>query len=113
MIDQLWERKVNMIKENKNEVNEVEVVLAVLKEYLNEEKDMPYEVIKHVVEKLNKIKEEYNKTINDLLSCYSLVVKMERLYEIIGTISTVSIEDEDNLDKTLEILSNYEKSLNN
>lgn len=100
-----------MIKEERNEVKEVEVVLAVFKEYLEEEKDMPIEVMKYVVQKLNKIEENYNKTINDLLSYYSLVVKMEKLYEIIGTIGTISIEDEDKLDKTLETLSNYAKSL--
>ena len=102
-----------MIKGMKKEVNEVEVVLAVLGEYLDNGKDMPIEKMKYIVEKLNKIKEEYNKTINDLLNSYSLVVKMEKLYEIIGTIGTVSIEDEDKLDKTLEILGNYAKSLNN
>ncbi len=102
-----------MIKEMKNEVNEVEVVLAVFGEYLDNGKNMPIEKMKYIVEKLNKIKEEYNKTINDLLNTYSLVVKMEKLYEIIGTIGTISIEDEDKLDKTLEILGNYVKSLNN
>lgn len=102
-----------MIKENKNEVNEVEVVLAVFREYLDNGKDMPIETMKYVMTKLNKVKEEYNKTINDLSSYYSLVVKLEKLNEIIGTISTVSIEDEEKLDKTLEILGNYATSLNN
>ncbi len=102
-----------MIKENKNEVNEVEVVLAVFREYLDNGKDMPIETMKCVMAKLNEIKEEYNKTINDLLNYYSLVVKMEKLYEIIGTIGTISFEDEEKLDKTLETLGNYAESLNN
>lgn len=97
-----------MIKEK---INELEVVLAVLKEYLDEEKDMPYEVMKYVVQELNKLEENYNKTINDLINCNSLVVKMEQLYNLIGTIGTISIEDEEKLDKTLVILENYVKSV--
>lgn len=97
-----------MIKEK---INEVEVVLAVLKEYLDEEKDMPCEVMKYVVQELNKLEENYNKTINDLINCNSLVVKMEQLYNLIGTIGTILIEDEEKLDKTLVILENYVKSV--
>ncbi len=99
-----------MIKEKRNEV---EVVLAVVKEYLNEEKDMPSEVMKYVVQELNKLEENYNKTINDLMNCNSLVVKMEQLFNLIGAIGTISIEDEDKLDKTLANLENYVKSIRN
>lgn len=99
-----------MIKEKRNEV---EVVLAVVKEYLNEEKDMPREVMKYVVQELNKLEENYNKTINDLMNCNSLVVKMEQLFNLIGAIGTISIEDEDKLDKTLANLENYVKSIRN
>ena len=99
-----------MIKEKRNEV---EVVLAVVKEYLNEEKDMPCEVMKCVVQELNKLEENYNKTINDLMNCNSLVVKMEQLFNLIGAIGTISIEDEDKLDKTLVNLENYVKSIRN
>ena len=60
-----------MIKEKRNEV---EVVLAVVNEYLNEGKDIPCEVMKYVVQELNKLEENYNKTINDLMNCNSLVV---------------------------------------
>lgn len=99
-----------MIKEKRNEV---EVVLAVVKEYLNKEKDMPCEVMKYVVQELNKLEENYNKTINDLMNCNSLVVKMEQLFNLIGAIGTISIEDEDKLDKTLANLENYVKSIRN
>lgn len=104
----IWERKVYMIKEKRNEV---EVVLAVVNEYLNEGKDIPCEVMKYVVQELNKLEENYNKTINDLMNCNSLVVKMEQLFNLIGTIGTISIEDEDKLDKTLFNLENYVKSI--
>lgn len=97
-----------MIKEKRSEV---EVVLAVFKEYLNEGKDMPCEVMKYVVQELCKLEENYNKTINDLMDCNSLVVKMEQLYNLIGTIGTISIEDEEKLDKTLANLENHVKSI--
>ena len=97
-----------MIKEKRNEV---EVVLAVVNEYLNEGKDIPCEVMKYVVQELNKLEENYNKTINDLMNCNSLVVKMEQLFNLIGTTGTISIEDEDKLDKTLFNLENYVKSI--
>ncbi|MBQ7031577.1 MAG: hypothetical protein IJN13_04320 [Bacilli bacterium] len=97
-----------MIKEKRSEV---EVVLAVFKEYLNEGKDMPCEVMQYVVQELNKIEENYNKTINDLMDCNSLVVKMEQLFNLIGTLGTVSIEDVEKLDKTLINLENHVKSI--
>ena len=97
-----------MIKEKRSEV---EVVLVVLKEYLNEGKDMPCEVVQYVVKELNKIEENYNKTINDLMDCNSLVVKMEQLFNLIGTLGTVSIEDVEKLDKTLINLENHVKSI--
>ena len=97
-----------MIKEKRSEV---ELVLAVFKEYLNEGKDMPCEVMQYVVQELNKIEENYNKTINDLMDCNSLVVKMEQLFNLIGTLGTVSIEDVEKLDKTLINLENHVKSI--
>lgn len=97
-----------MIKEKRSEV---EVVLAVFKEYLNEGKDMPCEVMQYVVQELNKIEENYNKTINDLMDCNSLVVKIEQLFNLIGTLGTVSIEDVEKLDKTLINLENHVKSI--
>ena len=96
---------------NKEKNKEVEVVLAVLKEYLNEGKDMPCEVMQYVVQELNKLEENYNKTISDLMDCNSLVVKMEQLVNLIGTIGTISIEDAEKLDETLIILDNHVKSI--
>ena len=97
-----------MIKEKNKEV---EVVLAVFKEYLNDGKDMPCEVMQYVVKELNKIEENYNKTISDLMDCNSLVVKMEQLFKLIGAIGTISIEDSEILDKTLINLENHVKSI--
>jgi len=97
-----------MIKEKNKEV---EVVLAVFKEYLNEGKDMPCEVMQYVVQELNKLEENYNKTISDLMDCNSLVVKMEQLFKLIGAIGTISIEDSEKLDKTLVNLENHVKSI--
>ena len=97
-----------MIKEKNKEV---EVVLAVFKEYLNEGKDMPCEVMQYVVQELNKLEENYNKTISDLMDCNSLVVKMEQLFKLIGAIGTISIEDSKKLDKTLVNLENHVKSI--
>lgn len=97
-----------MIKEKNKEV---EVVLAVFKEYLNEGKDMPCEVMQYVVQELNKLEENYNKTISDLMDCNSLVVKMEQLFKLIGAIGTISIEDSEILDKTLINLENHVKSI--
>ena len=120
LLDQIPTRKVTVKDKTKDfsfEVtldlsdNEVEVVLAVVNEYLNEGKDIPCEVMKYVVQELNKLEENYNKTINDLMNCNSLVVKMEQLFNLIGTIGTISIEDEDKLDKTLFNLENYVKSI--
>lgn len=97
-----------MIKEKNKEV---EVVLVVFEEYLKEGKDMPCEVMQYVVQELNKIGENYNKTLNDLDFCNSLVVKMEQLFNLIGAIGTISIEDVERLDKTLAILEKYVKSI--
>lgn len=95
-----------MTKEEKVAVKDVEVVLEVLKEYMNSKKDMPYEVLKDVVNKLKEIEEDYNKTINELLLSNALVVKFEQLIELIGTVGTISVEDDKKLDKTITILSN-------
>lgn len=99
-----------MIKEEMKEVNAVKVVLEVFKEYLDKKEDIPYEVVKYVVKELNSIEKDYDKTINDLLVNHSLVVKMEQLVELIGIVGTISIEDEENLDRTLAMLNNYVSS---
>lgn len=99
-----------MIKEEMKEVNAVKVVLEVFKEYLDKKEDIPYEVVKYVVKELSSIEKDYDKTINDLLVNHSLVVKMEQLVELIGAVGTISIEDEENLDKTLVVLNDYVSS---
>lgn len=62
--------------------------------------------MKDVVNKLKEIEEDYNKTINELLLSNALVVKFEQLIELIGTVGTISVEDDKKLDKTITILSN-------
>ena len=79
-----------MTKEN---LDEVEVVLKVVKEYLEQKKDMPNAVLQEVVKHLNAVKEDYDRTMKDLLVSNSLVVKLEQIVEVIGAISTISIED--------------------
>ena len=83
-----------MTKEEKDLIKEVDVVLEVVEEYLKQEKDMPLNVVKDIAVKLATLREEYNKTLNDLLLSSSLEVRQERLLEIIGAISTISVEDE-------------------
>lgn len=99
-----------MIKE-KIAVKDVEVVLEVLKEYQLSKKDMPSAVVSSIVEKLNNIKEDYDKTIEELLESNSLAVKTEKLMGLIGTIGTISVTDEDKLDKALIILDNCVESI--
>lgn len=100
-----WKGKIKMTKEERNAVKEVEVVLGVkIEKYLEEKKDIPYEVMEEVVKKILEIEADYNKTKKELLFCNSSAVKLERLLEIIGTVSTISVEDEESLDKTLDVL---------
>lgn len=100
-----------MIKEEMKEVKAVQVVLEVCKEYLDKKEDMPLEVMQYVVDLLENIEKDYNKTICDLESHNSLVVKMERLIELIGTIGTISVEDVDKLDNTLIVLEDCAKAI--
>lgn len=93
-----------MTKEEFKAVNEVKVVLEVLSGYIDRKENISNEVLKDVVNKLNQAEEDYNKTINELLLCNSLVVKYEQLIELIGTLGTISVEDEAKLDKTITIL---------
>ncbi len=96
------------MKNEKNlAVKDVEVVLGVLNKYLNSKEDMPYEVLQDVVIMLAKVEEDYDKTIKELLLSNSLVVKMEKFIEVIGAIGTISVEDEDKLDQSLDVLKNH------
>ena len=100
-----------MIREEMKEVKAVQVVLEVFKEYLDKEEDMPLEVMKDAVKKLNRVEKDYDKSISDLETYNSLSIKLERLIELIGTIGTFSIEDVSKLDKTLAVLDKHVESI--
>ena len=94
-------------------VKEVEVVLGVLKKYYGTNKNIPDAVIEDLINILMEIEKDYEKTIDELLCSSSLVVKMEKLIEIIGTVGTISVEDEDKMDKTIDILNKHINSIKN
>lgn len=98
-----------MTKEEIKAVNEVKVVLEVLSGYIDKEENISNEKLKYVVNRLKQVEEDYNKTINELLYCNSLVVKYERLMELIGTLGTFSVEDEAKLDTAITVLSDCVK----
>ena len=99
-----------MITKDENKaVKEVRVVLEVLKEYVESKKDVPYAVLDEVFKKLLAVEEDYDKTIRDLLASNSLVVKYEKLLELIGIVSTISVEDEPEMDNILMSLEKYNK----
>lgn len=100
-----------MTKEEIKAVNEVKVVLEVLNGYIDRKENISNEVLKDVVNKLNQAEKDYNRTINELLLCNSLVVKYEQLIELIGTLGTISVEDEAKLDKTVTVLSDCIKTI--
>ena len=100
-----------MTKEESKAVNEVKVVLEVLNRCINEEENISKEVLKDVIKKLSKVEEDYNKTINELLLCNSLAVKYEQLIELIGTLGTISDEDEAKFNKAIAKLSNCIKKI--
>jgi len=102
-----------MIKEEKKEVKAVQVVLEVFKEYLDKDEDMPVAVMKYVVELLNQLEKDYDKTIREVVTYNSLSVKLEKYIELIGTLGTISIEDSTKLDKTLGQLKEYVESIKN
>lgn len=109
-----------MTNKKSKAVKEVKVVLEVFEKYAVTKKDIPYEKLKETVDRLKKAEEElafmekeYYKTINELLLTNSLLTKFEQLCEMIGTIGTISVESEDKLDKTINILHEGIKSINN
>lgn len=113
-----WERKNSMTKKKNLAVKEVEVVLAVFKEYVDSKKDMPCEVLEDVVNKMIEVEKiltiaekDYDRTIKELLFSNSLLVKFEQLFEMIGTLGTISVEDEKKLDKTIAILQSGIESI--
>lgn len=101
-----------MTKNESIAVKEVEVVLKVVKKYLDQKKDMPVEVLEIILENLMVVKEEYEKTIDNMMVCNSLAVRFERLCDIIGTISTISVEDEDKFDQIITSLESCFESTN-
>lgn len=100
-----------MTKEEKILIKEVDVILEVVKEYLEQEKDMPLNVVKDVAVKLSSLRDEYKNTLNDLLLSSSLGVRQERLLEIIGTISTISVEDEKHFEEKISVINDCINSL--
>lgn len=99
-----------MIKEKNLAVKEVDVVLEVLMEYYNKKECMPYDVLKEVIKNIITIKQDYDKTINELLSSNSLISKYEKLMELVGAVGTISVEDEEFLDKSLGLMDNLIRS---
>ena len=91
-----------MIKEKNLAVKEVDVVLEVLNKYYNEKKNIPYELLDSIISKIIVVKQDYDKTINELLSGNSLITKYEKLIELVGAVGTISVEDEEFLDKSLQ-----------
>jgi len=92
-------------------VREVKVVKKLLKVYCSRKQDMPLAVVKDISKSFNKIEADYELTLKNFLECNSLVVKLERLFELIGIIGTISMEDEPMLDKTIICLENYVNSM--
>ena len=99
-----------MIKEKNLAVKEVDVVLEVLMEYYNKKESMPYDVLESVIKNIITIKQDYDKTINELLSSNSLISKYEKLMELVGAVGTIYVEDEEFLYKSLGLMSNLIKS---
>ena len=101
-----------MTKKESIAVKEVNVVLEVIRKYLDQNKDMPVEVLERILKDLVVVKEEYIKTIGNMMECNSLAVRFERLCDVIGTISTIPVEDEDKFDKVITFLENCVESIN-
>ncbi len=100
-----------MTKEETKVVNEVKVVLEVLNGYVDRRENISNDKLKYVVNKLKKIDEDYKKTINELLYCNSLVIRYEQLIELIGTLGTISVEDEAKFNKAIAKLSDCIKKI--
>lgn len=109
------------MKNQKNKaVKEVKVVLEVFEKYAVTKKNIPYENLKEAVNRLRRaekelafIEKEYYKTINELLLTNSLLTKFEQLCEMIGTLGTISVENEDKLDEIINVFQEGIKSIKN
>lgn len=98
-----------MTKEKNKVVEEVKVVLEVLKEYLENKSDVPFALLEEVFKTLSAVERDYDKTIKDLLVSNSLVVKYEQLLELIGIVSTISVEDEGKMEEIINTMEKYER----
>lgn len=104
--------KIKMTYEENDAVREVKVVLEVeVKKYVDTKNDIPYELMQNVIERFQYFEEDYNRTKKELLLSNSSVVKLEKLIELIGIVGTISVENEDCLDKILEVLTNQINSI--
>ena len=92
-------------------VKEVDEVLTVVQKHIELKKSMNYKDLSMLLQKINVIIKDYKTTTQDLLCTSSLAVKLENLISAVGIIGTVSIEDEDILDNTLKLLSDYSDSI--
>lgn len=90
------------------EIQEKESVLNIINKYIDNKKDIPYKVIK---EEIKDMEEDYIKTVNDLLWHNSLLIKIEKLFDLINIISANCIEDEEKLDKVLLLLNDCVKTI--
>jgi len=98
-----------MIKNTK--IKEKESVLNIINKYIDNKKDIPYKVIKEEIKKIKDMEEDYIKTVNDLLWHNSLLIKIEKLFDLINIISANCIEDEEKLDKVLLLLNDCVKTI--
>lgn len=87
------------------EVQENDSILKTINQYVDNKKDIPYEVIREEIKKIKDMEEDYIKTANDLLWHNSLLIKIEKLVDLINIISANCIEDEEKLDKALLFLN--------
>lgn len=92
-------------------VSEVDEVVNEVKKYIDSKASMDYLALSILLEKLNVIIKDYKATSYDLLCTNSLAVKLEKLVNAVGIIGTISIENEDVLNNSVELLCNYVASI--
>lgn len=92
-------------------VNEVDEVVNEVQKHIDSKESMDYVALSILLEKLNVIIKDYKATSYDLLCTNSLAVKLEKLLNAVGIISTISIENEDVLDSSVKLLCDYVESI--
>lgn len=100
-----------MKKEDYLVVKEVNDVLEVMEQYKLSKKDIPYKEWKKIYPGVSKLLEDYKLVVHDLLDCNSSLMKLEKFIEVIGIISTISMEDEDIMDRTIKVLNKYAQKI--